>query len=129
MHRQRAVAFDGDGEACIVQRIDQRSIDLQHRLSAGQHDIAMRGARPPAIGNRPRQCVCIGEFAAADAIGADEIGVAKAALRGGAVRLASAPQIAAGETAEHRPPPRLRALTLQREEDFLDRVGHRKTPA
>ena len=43
----------------------------------------------------------------------------------GAVLLAPAPQIAAGEAAEHRRPARLAALALQGQEDLLDRIGHR----
>ena len=40
--------------------------------------------------------------------------------------LAAGPQVAAGEAAEHRRPAGVGALALQRVEDLLDRVGHRR---
>ena len=64
------------------------------------------------------------ELAAADTIGADEIGVAEAADRVRAIFLAAAPQVAAGKAAEHRRPPGLGALALQGVENFFDAVGH-----
>ena len=66
---------------------------------------------------------------AARAVGADEIRVAEAALRGGTIGLAAGPEIAAGEAAEHRRAPGVRPLPLQGEEDFLDGVAHCGIPA
>ena len=43
----------------------------------------------------------------------------------GPILLATAPQIAAGESQEDRRPPRLSALALNRQEHFLGRIGHR----
>ena len=71
-----------------------------------------------------RQRCRIGELAAARPIGADKIGVAELADRVGAILFQPAPQIAAGKAQEHRGAAGLRALALQRVEDFLDRVGH-----
>ena len=70
--------------------------------------------RPPA----PRR---VANLPPPGAVGADEIGVAEAADGAGAILLAAAPQVAAGEAAEHRRPAGLAALALQGEEDLLDR--------
>src|SRR5690606_23753104 len=59
------------------------------------------------------------ELAAAGAVRADEIGVAEAAVGGLAVLLAPRPQVAAGKPAEDRGGAGIRALTLQRVENFL----------
>ena len=66
----------------------------------------------------------VGELSPALALEADEIRVAELALRGGAILLAPAPQIAAGETAKDCGAARVNALALQRFEGFLDDVGH-----
>ena len=71
-----------------------------------------------------RQIIRIGEFAAARPVGADEIGVAEAALRLRPVLLAAGPQVAAGKAQEHRAAARLHALALEGEEAFLHGVGH-----
>src|SRR5262249_24856551 len=55
-------------------------------------------------------------------ISADEFGVAEFAHGAGAIFLATRPQIAAGEATEHGPAAGLRALALQGEEYFFDRV-------
>jgi hypothetical protein len=64
------------------------------------------------------------EFAAALAVGADEIGVAELAHRRGAVAFAPGPQVAAGKAAKHGRPAGVRALALQGVENFFDAVSH-----
>ena len=59
--------------------------------------------------------------AAAGTVGAEEIGVAELADGRAAVFFAPRPQVAAGEAAEHRRPPRVRAFALKRVINFLDR--------
>ncbi|MGF6730749.1 hypothetical protein OKW50_002830 [Paraburkholderia youngii] len=63
-------------------------------------------------------------LAAVLSVGADEVGVAETADGFRAILFAARPQIAACKTAEHGRPPGIRALALQRVEDFLDRVRH-----
>ncbi|EAT09859.1 hypothetical protein SKA58_05360 [Sphingomonas sp. SKA58] len=125
MGGQGAVAFDRDGEAPIMQRIDQGVVHLQHRLPAGQHDIAAFRPFPPEAKRGVGQSLGIGELAAAKAIGADEVRIAKAADGAGAILFATAPQIAAGKAQEHRAPPRLHPFALERQEHLLDRIAHR----
>ena len=101
------------------------AIELQQRLAAGADDEALLRRRHAATGcDGVGQGVGGGELAAAVAVGADEVGVAEVADRGRAVLLAAAPQVAAGEAAEHRGAAGVGALALQCVEDFLDRVGH-----
>ncbi len=64
------------------------------------------------------------EFASAFPVGPDKVGIAKIAHRRRPVDLAPRPQIAPGKTQEHRAAPGLHPLPLQRQEGFLDRVGH-----
>src|SRR5258706_16183978 len=61
-------------------------------------------------------------FSAPCAVGADELGIAEFADCRGPVLLVARPQITAGEAAKYRPAAGLRALALQREEYFFDRV-------
>ena len=58
------------------------------------------------------------------AIHADKIGIAELANRRGSVLLTTCPQIASGKAQEHRPSSGVYPLTLQGQEDFLDRVAH-----
>ena len=67
------------------------------------------------------------ELPAAIAAGAHEIRVAEVACGAGAIFLPAAPQVAPGKAAEHRGRAGVRALTLQRVEDFLDGI-HRLPP-
>ena len=107
-----------------MQRVDQRSIELEHRLAAGDDHQPPLLALAPQVRDMRRQRRRIGELAAPGAVGADEIGIAELAHRLAPVLLASRPQIASGKAQEHRAPPGLHALALQRQERFLDRVGH-----
>src|SRR6185312_1607536 len=123
--RAGAVGLDGDREALGMERLDERTVELEQRLAAGADDEARRrrlggpGAADGAGELRRRR-----ETAAARAVGADEIGVAEAAYRVGAVRLAAAPQVAAGEAAEHRRAAGVGPFALQRVDDLLDCVAH-----
>src|SRR3546814_6546195 len=115
LDRKRAVAFDRDGETARVQRAHQRVVDLQHRLAAGQHDIAVLAALAPVFGDDVGERRGAFIFAAQRPVGADEIGVAELTDRLGAILLAPRPQIAAGEAAEDRAAARLRALARSEE--------------
>ncbi|ABA49515.1 hypothetical protein BURPS1710b_0356 [Burkholderia pseudomallei 1710b] len=123
-HGQRAVRLDRDREARRVQRVDERLIELQHRLAARADDEAIRLARRPERRDPRRERSGILELAAVLAVGADEVGIAEAAHRAVAVRFAPRPEVAAGEPAEHGRTAGVRALALQRIENFLDRVRH-----
>ena len=73
--------------------------------------------------HRVRQLVGRRELAAVRP-DADEIGIAEVADGGRAIRLATRPQVAAGEATEHRRTSGVRALALQRVEDLFDGVHH-----
>ena len=120
----RAVGLDADREAARMQRVDEGRIHLQQRLAAGQHHVAVGSVAGPLRGDGVGEFVGRGVAAAQRAVGADEVGVAKLAGRGGAVLLAAAPQVAAGETAKHRRAAGMGAFALQGQKDFLDRVTH-----
>ena len=107
-----------------MQRVDERRVQLQQRFAAGADDQAMTLGWSPACRRRLGQHLRTGEPTAAGAVRADEIGIAKGADRARPVPFPAAPQIAAGEAQEDGAAPRLRALTLQGQEQFLDRVGH-----
>ena len=80
--RQRAVALDRDPEAAAVQRVDQRRVELQHRLAAGDDDQPALARLAPQRLDMTGQSLGVRELAAAGAVGADEIGVAEIALGG-----------------------------------------------
>src|SRR3546814_1969766 len=75
-----------------MQRGDQRIVDLQHRLAASQHDIAVRVAPSPGFGYHRRERRRIDIFSAERAVGADEIGIAEPACRLGTILFAPAPR-------------------------------------
>src|SRR3989442_1099875 len=77
-----AVRLDRDREAPVMQRGDERLIELEQRLAPRAHDQwpdARRGRGWPRAAHRLGQLLARGEPAAARTIGADEIGVAKLA--------------------------------------------------
>ena len=86
-----AVGFDGDGEPVRVQRINQRGVKLEQRLAAGADDEAMVGRISPRRQRGTGERGGGSELAAAVTVGADEVGVAEAADRRGAISLASGP--------------------------------------
>ena len=83
-----------------------------------------RNASPQCRGDGLGQRGRVGEAATAGTVGADKIGVADATRRVGTIGFAAAPQIAAGEAAEHRRPAGVAALALQGVEDFFNGVAH-----
>ncbi len=103
-----------------MQSVDEGCVDLKHGLAAGQHGETPLPPLAPERGEMRRERRRVSETAAALGVHADEIRIAEAALRRGAVGLPAAPQIAAGETAEHGRAARMTALALQRLEGFLD---------
>ena len=107
-----------------VQRIDHGAVKLQHRLATGDDHQPVLLAFSPNLQDSIGKRIRIGELPAALAIGADKIRVAEIALRSRPVLLASGPEIASGKTQERGAPAALHPLALQREEAFLDGVGH-----
>ncbi len=105
-----------------MQRFDQRIVELEHRLPAGNHHQPPIGAFTPQQLDPRRERLGIGELPPALAVRADEIGVAEIALGGRPVLLAAGPQIAAGKAQEHRPAAGLHPFALDGEEAFLDRI-------
>src|SRR5215468_7136801 len=122
----RAVGLDADRETARMQRIDQRRIDLQQRLATGQHRIAVRARPCPLGGDRIGKLIGGGVAPAQRAIGSDEIGVAEPADRAVAIRLAAAPQVAAGKPAEHGRSSGMGAFALQGQKDLLHRIVHQE---
>ena len=127
--RQRAVRFDGDFKAVLVQCFDQRWIQLQNRFAAGAHDkrfrIAQtRGGRSPLARNGIGQVAGAGEFSAVRSIRADKIGVTELAHGRRAVGLVTRPEVAAGEPAKDGGPSALRSFPLECIDDFLDLIRH-----
>src|SRR5258706_13910375 len=68
------------------------------------------------------------EPASARPVRTHEVGITELADRPPAVLLPASPQVATGETAEHRCAARVSALTLQGVVDLLGAVGHRALP-
>ena len=80
---------------------------VQRAATAAARSSAV-AKRPPPSPSMPRRNRCRAELAGG----------------AGAVFFAPAPKVAAGKAAEHGSPPRLAALTLERQEDLLDRIAH-----
>ncbi len=104
------------------------SAGLEQGLAAREHHEAVFRLRPPCGSEGAGKGVRIGKARAAFPVGADEVGVAEAALGAGAVLFAAGPQVAAGKAAEHGGPPRLGTLALQGLEHLFDSIGHGPKP-
>ena len=79
-----AVGFDGDGEAARVDDGEQGRVELQQGFAAGEDDVAVGGVGAPGGFDGVGEPFGGGEFAAAVAVGADEVGVAEGAGGAGA---------------------------------------------
>jgi hypothetical protein len=114
-----------DLEAMRVQCMDQRFVQLEHRLPAGDNNI---GRAADTCAPSGRHCIskrlwrC--KLATSLSVGTDKVGVTELADRGCPVLFPPGPQIAAGKAHEHSSTARLRALPLQCQENFFDRIGH-----
>src|SRR5882672_6779006 len=118
----RAIGLDADFETTAMQRIDKGLVHLQQWLAASQYRVMVCAGSGPLRGNGIGELPGRGIATAQRAVGSDKIGVAKPARRRGAVLLAAAPEIAAGEPAKHRRAAGVCAFALQGRKDFLDRV-------
>ena len=117
---ERAVRFDGNLEAEVVETVDQRRIELQEWLTACDHNEALRrSVAKPLAGDF--LCELVGPCKLGSA---HKIGIAKLANRVRTILFATCPQIAAGETQEHRWPPCVRSFALERVVDLFN-VIHR----
>ena len=78
--RQRPVGLHRDAEAARVQRVDQRGVQLEHRLAAGDdHEPASTAVAPQCL-DMGRKRVGARELAAAFPVGPDEVRVAEACI-------------------------------------------------
>src|SRR5216684_579881 len=120
----RTVGLDADFEAARMQRIDEGLVHLQQWFAAGQYHVMVGADAGPLRGDGIRKFAGRRIAAAQRAVGSDKIGVAKPARRRGAVLLAAAPEVAAGEPAKHRGPAGMGAFALQGQKDFLYGITH-----
>src|SRR3984893_3966235 len=126
---ERAIGFDGDFEAPGMDRADQRMIELQQGLAAGENNKALRLATGPSALDRHRKGFRAGKTSAARPIHSHEIGIAETANGGGTIFFLAGPEIAAGKAAKYGGAPGIRAFALQREKDFLDRIFAHARPS
>src|SRR4051812_13081548 len=97
----RSVRLDGDLESARVKRVDQRFIELEQRLAAGaNHERLPIGRRRPRRRNPGGEVMCACEPSSIRA-DADEVRIAELAHGAMTVIVASRPEIAAAEAAEH----------------------------
>ena len=135
-NRDRPVGLDRHLETEFPEGLHQRGVQLQQWLATGADQqrtfVALGGSptgdRAPGLGGSGGKVLGSCEHATAGTIGAHEVGVAELADSAGAVRLASRPQVAAREPAEHGAATRVQPLTLKGVEQLLDAVGHVRAP-
>ncbi len=119
---QGSVGFNGDLKIVLVEGQNEGFVELQQWLATCHDNIAVRLALRPKCGDVLRQCLGRLKLSAAAAIGSYKVGVAKIALCGGSVGLASGPEVATGEAAKHCGSAGLGALALQGIKRFFDCV-------
>ena len=111
-----------------MHRLDQRLVQLQQRLAAGEDHIGRGASHARAVLRRPERRQVRGErrgirkAPAVLAVGAEEVGIAEGAGGTRPVRLPAGPEVAAGEAAEDAGATGLSALALQGIEGLLDVV-------
>ena len=120
--RPGTIGFYSHLKAVRMKSFNQRLVELQQRLAAGAYHIgaACLPGRPQGRNARCQLRCC--KAAAAGAIGAPKIGIAKLADGGGAVLFAAAPEIAARKAAKDGRTAALRTLTLQGIIHFFDQI-------
>ncbi len=138
-----AVGFDGDVEADGVEGVDEWCVELEEGFAAGTDDhgegggmIGFLSGDLGAGGEALVLCALLpegldvegervggGEFSAAGAVGADEVGIAELADGAVAVFLTAGPEVAAGEAAEDRGAASVGAFALEGVIGFFDEVG------
>lgn len=120
-----AVRFRRDFEVQRVKRSDQRRVDLQQRLAAGEDGKALAAFSGwPLSGDGVRKAGCVRILVAERAVRPYEIRVAEVACGVCSIRFASRPEIAAGEAAKDGGPSCVRAFALEGVEDLFYCVGH-----
>src|SRR5215470_6573131 len=119
-----SVCLDGDFKPELMDRVNERSVKLQQRLSAGEDDEPPWPCGRPGLRDGQRERLRRFKAAAACSIGANEIRIAKTADGAGAILLPTGPEIAAAEPTEHRGASCLSTFALQRFENLLDQEDH-----
>jgi hypothetical protein len=102
----------------------KRLVQLQHGLPTRDDNEPPLVARPPHALNVRCKIFGARKLASTLAIRSDEVRIAEAALRQGAILFSPRPEVATGEAQEHRAAAGLNALPLERQEAFLDGIGH-----
>ena len=125
---QRSVGLDGDFKSAFVQfepghrRPGAKALRRSERRTGCVRQPPIPLRLPPRDPGGPIS-------SSLGAVGPDEVGVAEMAHRAVPILLATGPEIAARETAEHRRPADMRALALQGKEYFLHgKVTPKATP-
>src|SRR5438094_10582598 len=119
-----SVRLDRHFESLLVERIDERLVELEQRLAAGAHDIRnsqFRAACGPERRHSRRELARGGEL---PSVRSDAYKVGVAELTDGlvAISFTSRPQVAAAEPTEHGWAAGVKAFTLKCVKDFLDGV-------
>lgn len=122
---QRSVRFHCDFESVPVQCLDEGGIQLQKRLpSRADDEGATRTSSGPVTPSGLCEKRCGFELPTSRTIGSDEVCVAKPAYGRRPIRLSAGPQVTPGKPEKDGGASRMCTLSLERIEDFFDRVRH-----
>src|SRR5205807_1812622 len=102
---------------------------LQQGFAAGENNKPVRFSSDPGALDGPGKRFGVSKAAAACAVHADEIGVAKAANGEATISFLAGPEIAAGKAAKYGGAPGVGSFALQREVDFLHRIFAHARPS
>ena len=123
----RSIGLDRNLESRRMQAGDQGRVKLQQRFSPGAHHVGPAGCggiKRPELAEMSGEFGCSLKSPPTGAVGPHELRVAELADRSIPVGFQAGPEIAPGEPAEDRRPPRPGPFPLQRVEGFFDRVRH-----
>ena len=118
-----AIGLDSYLEPSLMEGLDGGLVKLQEWFATGADN---ERARKPVVRTMPRgshrrsQFLSGGKSSATWTVRAYEVGVAELADCASAVFLPASPQVATGESTEHRGPSGMRTLTLEGVKDFFD---------
>lgn len=121
-----AVGLDRDLEPALLQRVNERFVELQQGFAAGAHDQPWPvGATWPSLSDRIGEHLGSRELPTTGTTGSPEFGVAEIADGLSAVFLATGPQVASGKAQKDRRSPYVSAFSLEGVVDLPNRIGHR----
>jgi hypothetical protein len=120
----RPIGFYSDGEAVSMNGFDKWLIELEEGFAARENDIAAIWPSAPGAKNGIGEFDRRSEGTPTHSVGANKFRITKSTDGRCAVLFAATPEVAARKSTEDSGATSLSAFSLERFEEFFDRVSH-----